>query len=586
MADKTIRLGVDGSEAQNFQSQMRQSSEQLARDMIRSARSYSTSSKEVLKDIEEQIRAIEKRNKLDQEFRRTQLESARSSGRISQNQYTESRSQFVRESKEDILQTKLLREIVDAIKHTSKEEIREDRKNVEQTLIRSKGVNKLGVEGDEFEALKRTFQQGILGDVKTEEVRQRSGFNLRGAVGIGSQIAQGDTGGAMMGGGMSLAKGAFSNPYTAVAAVALLAAGGTLLANKAMGENLRGYGLSTQQTLPEMAAFRKSLDGAGFTRYGMTGNELLTSSIGYNRALGGADLSGKQLTGLTAITKSRDVSEDLLGQTLGFSRYSNSGGLTTVIKNLEDSIRKMYGGDDFKRKLVQLPEMMQVYNSLAAQMLSTTGSVNQGALSAFVGGVGGNFGVEGQNLQRYSSGLTKMFGKTNNRLVGSIQADIIRKKFPHLSGGALYQKMLEVQEDPTSNQWFMEEMWGRMQQFGGSGGSTPSPEFRSWAQQSGFGAKEIREKMWGKNIGFSGYNSNAKTDDAKNFESFIKDASQFYSAAEELDAKKKDLLEDIKLFFGKILEGDSVKVTVTGNTANNVARLGQTPNQLLPSPKF
>jgi len=61
--DKKINVSVDDSGV----SKLRQSANELARDMIRSSRAYSTSSKEVLKDLEDQIKAIEKRNKLEDE---------------------------------------------------------------------------------------------------------------------------------------------------------------------------------------------------------------------------------------------------------------------------------------------------------------------------------------------------------------------------------------------------------------------------------------------------------------------------------------------------------------------------------------
>lgn len=577
MADKTVRIGVDAQEAQGFQSKMRQSAESLARDMIRSARSYSTSSKEVLKDIDAQIQAIEKRNRLDAEFRKARLESARD--KMSPDKYSSARSQISQESREDQLQTKLLRELIDTIKHTSKEEIREDRKGTFQKVSRG-GAAKLGVSGDELGSLKETIQYDELGRLNTTEAKQKRGFNLAGAVQTGRQVAGGDVGGASVGAGMGMARTAFSNPYTAIGAVALLAAGGTMLANKALGENLRGYGVSSQMSISEMADFRKSIKGSGYTGFAMTGNELLGTSVGYNKALGGRDFTGEELTGLTAVTKARDVNAEMFSQTLGFSRYSNSGGLTTVIQNLEDSIRKMYGGDDFKRKLVQLPEMMQVYNSLASQMISTVGEVNQQKLSSFVGGVGSTFGVEGQNLQRYSSGLKNMFGGGGNKFIGSIQSEIIRRKFPQLGGSDLYQKMLEVQQDPTSHPWFMEEMWNVMQSWGG--GEKMSPEFRTWAKSGGFGAKEAK-KMWGTEFESTKFNSQEGSSDKETFKKFVNDAEKYYAETEKSFKKIEDKTEDLTRFFGKLLENDTVKVTVV---EDKVSKMGQTPNALYPQPKL
>ncbi|MCK9543793.1 MAG: hypothetical protein M0R03_17375 [Novosphingobium sp.] len=575
MADKTVRIGVDAQEAQGFQSRMRQSAEALARDMIRSARQYSTSSKEVLRDIEEQIKAIEKRNRLDAELGKTRLENLRSSGHITDKKYSSEVGRMSQESREDALQIKLLRELIETVKHTSKEEIREDRKNVQQRISQSKSVGRLGASGDEFDILRETVQQDMLSETGLNEARQRRGFNVAGAISTGKQVSEGNIGGAAVAGGARLAQTAFSNPYTAIGAIALLAAGGTFMANKALGENLRGYGVSSQMSINEVADFRKGFSQSEYTRFGMTGNELLTSSVGYNKALGGRSFSESQLTGLTAITKARDVSPELLSQTLGFSRYSNSGGMTTVIQNLEDAIRKMYGGEDFKRKLIQLPEMMQVYNSLASQLIASVGEVNQGKLSSFVGGVGTTFGVEGQNLQRYSSGLKSMFSGGGNKFINTIQAEIIRRKFPELGGTDLYYKMQEIQEDPTSYSWFMKEMWNVMQDFGG--GQRESPEFMAWAKKvGGFGTKEAR-KLWKTDFDPTKFNSQQGVSDTEQFNKYVDDASEFYTSSEVTTKKLADTTEDIKRFLGMLLEDDgSAKVTIVNN--KSLAKFGETPN--------
>ena len=202
MADKTVKIAVDSSEAGKFQSDFRRDAEQMARDMIRSSRQYSTSSKEVLKDIEDQIRAIEKRNKLDAEFRRIRLESLRERGDVTGTQYTQASRGLVNEYRQDELQTRLLREIIDTIVRTSKEEIREDRSTVEKTVRESKTVGQYGITGDEKQALKETIQRGIIGDQTIVEEIEKRKFNLakyaNTAMSIGGSLAGGDLSGLAM----------------------------------------------------------------------------------------------------------------------------------------------------------------------------------------------------------------------------------------------------------------------------------------------------------------------------------------------------------------------------------------------------
>jgi hypothetical protein len=571
--DKTVRIGVDSSEAKNLQSSLRRDAESLAREMIKSARSYSTSAKEVVKDIEEQIRAIEKRNKLDKEFQSTRLESMRST--ISESQYSTARTRISTEYRQDQLQTKLLREIIDTIKNTSKEEIREDRKSVYERISKSRTVGKLGVSGDEFGTLKETLQQDIISDINQSEQGQKGGFRMANAIGqatqYGGMIAGGNVGGAMVAGGGRMLSSTFSNPYTAIGAIALLAAGGTMLANKDLGEKMRGYGISSQMGLPEMVDFRKSMKGAGYTEYGMTGNELLSQSVIFNRSLGGRNFTGEQLAGLTGITKSRDISSDLLSQTLGFSRYGDQGNLTTVIGNLEETIRKTSNTDeDFKRRLIQLPEMMNVYNSLASQILQTTGSVNQSSLSGFISGVAQSFGVEGVNLQRYSTGLRRAMGNTGNPYISAIQSKVIRQLNPNLSNQDLYQKFLEVQEDPTSDAGYMKSMYSEMQK-------RPFYEFRSWIRSAGLGSAEAKD-MYGKSFDISKFEPK---DEKAILSKYAEDASKFYASTEKLAAETKDLAEDLKRFFGKILVNSDTDSVNLSKIATNTAKIGSTPGSYI-----
>src|SRR6056297_1767197 len=154
--DKKVGIGVDTSQLGDGFSRIKQSAESLSRDIIRSSRAYSTSSKEVTRDIEEQIRSIEKRNKLEAEFRQSKLREQKETGQISQQDFKSQMGAAKVESQQDRLQTQLLREVIDAIKSTSKEEIREDRLGVEKKVEASKTVGRLSPEGDEKKLLKET----------------------------------------------------------------------------------------------------------------------------------------------------------------------------------------------------------------------------------------------------------------------------------------------------------------------------------------------------------------------------------------------------------------------------------------------
>ena len=117
-------------------------------------------------------------------------------------------SGLVNEYRQDELQTRLLREIIDTIVRTSKEEIREDRTNIEKTVRESKTIGQLGVSGDELKALKETVQAGAIGQAQMSEIQQRAGLNMAKyasmAMSAGGALGSGDLGGlAMMGSSLS-----------------------------------------------------------------------------------------------------------------------------------------------------------------------------------------------------------------------------------------------------------------------------------------------------------------------------------------------------------------------------------------------
>jgi hypothetical protein len=127
-----------------------------------------------LKYIEEQISAIERRNRLDAEFGKAKLTRQYETGAITQEQFRERATELRRGTEEDKIQISLLREMIETIKQTAKEEIREDRKGVEEQIKQSKTVDQLSPEGDAEKILKETVQRGLLGDVKEGEFSDKA----------------------------------------------------------------------------------------------------------------------------------------------------------------------------------------------------------------------------------------------------------------------------------------------------------------------------------------------------------------------------------------------------------------------------
>ena len=565
--DKTVKIGVDSSEAGKFQSEFRREAESLARDMIRSSRQYSTSSKEVLKDIEDQIKAIEKRNKLDAEFKRIRLNSLRERGDVTGTQYQQASRGLTNEYRQDELQTRLLREIVETIVRTSKDEIREDRSNVEKTVRESKTIGRLGVVGDEKEALKETVQAGIISGNRISESTQRAGLNMyryaNMLYGAGGALSSGDVGGmAMMGsrglmsgmGGVGLAGGLGLTGGAGILALIAAAFSG----NKRVFQEARDYAITTQTGGEDLFTARNNFGTDNmFQAMGMSTYSGMNAYARYNRALGGRNmkqLSIDEVLGLTGITRSRDISEDLLSQTIGYQRYSNTGNNVSVVSSLERSLERIFGGE-FRNKLVQLPEMMSVYNSLAQQMVQTTGYINSTALTGFVGGIREGFGVEGVNLQRFAGGMLKGFGGSDNNYLRKLQFASLRKA----NGGGLdYQSALETLENPTSDIAYMQNFANIMKRQG-------LTQFRSWFKSMGLGAKEAREAFesndFTKMFEMMGKINQDKTSPQADLNKYFQEAQRYTATAQETQDKLIEFFEKLMSKLGVTLEDDIFKGT-------------------------
>ena len=197
MADTNKRItftGVDDGVDAMMQ-KLRQSAESTTKDLIRQAREYSTSGKQVVQYIEEEIKAIEKRNRLYQQGRTLQMQQNRASelGRAEspeaktaiRQRYAEAGAAQKVEIQQDQMQIDLMRELIDTIRQTAKDEIREDQKGVEKEIESDKRLTQLGIDADEDEAdaLKRTMQREAIGDKSVDEVEEQRRFDGRGALG-------------------------------------------------------------------------------------------------------------------------------------------------------------------------------------------------------------------------------------------------------------------------------------------------------------------------------------------------------------------------------------------------------------------
>ena len=171
--EKKITFSAEDKGVATYMERMKRSAEDLGRMMIRDARAYTTSGNEVIRVLEEQIKAIEKRNRVDSQMRRAELEGRFQAGTIKEGDYRKGITEIRQGTTEDRIQISLLRELIETTKYQGKEELRADRKNVEDQIKSSKTAEQLGPKGDELKILKESIQKSELARVKKDEVEEQ-----------------------------------------------------------------------------------------------------------------------------------------------------------------------------------------------------------------------------------------------------------------------------------------------------------------------------------------------------------------------------------------------------------------------------
>ncbi len=177
MADeKKIKFAGDASDLTSAFQRIKEEAKALNQGLIEDAMKYSDVSKKQIGYIQEQIKAIERRNQISQKETIADMEdtfSAKFKAASTPAKRESVTSQFkaelarvAKEQKQDDLQVKLLKDIVESIKTTAKEEIAADRKNAEDTAFTILN-DKEGKYSDE-EKFKAGVIQDLLGPGKNK----------------------------------------------------------------------------------------------------------------------------------------------------------------------------------------------------------------------------------------------------------------------------------------------------------------------------------------------------------------------------------------------------------------------------------
>lgn len=429
MNETRTKVTVDDSGIDSFFQRVKRDADELGREMIQASRRYSSSSREVLRDIEEQISAIERRNRLDAEFQKSKLTRQYESGAVSPEQFRERATEIRRGTEEDKIQITLLREMIDTIKQTAKEEIREDRKAVEEQIKQSKTVDQIDPEGDAEELLKETVQRGLLGDVGEGEQEDRRKFKdyVTGGAGVANK---------------ALGLGASKNElYAAAAMVAMIpfvGQGLSQIATKLLS-SAEAFEASREKLYGSMG--KRALDTSmygGLTKSGYSAADEMTARAEYSRrnfrqgyeselyAERGLGLGRQELGALATTQRGTN-------QQAGEVTNILAGTLTNLNKN-EEQTRAYLG------------EYLSILVDVNKEQLNTIGSVDSGINTKMIASLT-QLGKEYQNpefLRGVVMSVRQGLTQAQTPQVEALQYAALSRIAP----GASLWEMRKMMEDP------------------------------------------------------------------------------------------------------------------------------------------
>lgn len=459
MAEKRVSFRGEDNGVLSMMEKMKRQSQELMRGMMDESQKFSKSGKEQLGFIEDQIKAIERRNRLDKEGRKLgasrEFQSALSSASTFGDQdkaksvFKSNIQKIETESKQDEIQIQLLKELIETIKLLAKEEIASDRQAVEKQLriLEKEGLENLPSET----GLKRSIQSDILSKGK-----DKGGGSIFKDVLLANLATEGIKSLGKF--GSDVATG-FSGAESAETMIPQMVKGfnpfGIPVGGFFGGLMEREVNEQFKVQVAENKLAGRIGRGSGFSRpdLGFSRSETLPIMRQIAEASGrGGNIEGR--TG-QAISLERAYSLDrgLIMQM--FKDMRIMGDDMTMIQNVGNVIRTI---PELQKDPTKIPEFIQLQSQMLQQQGQVLETVNRGNLQGVIGqfsGIDSKFFSDPQRLggimQSINQSLTSPqsdFGKARNFQVLS----------QILGSGASYQDIITAQSGGIMQEDFLHNM--------------------------------------------------------------------------------------------------------------------------------
>jgi hypothetical protein len=361
--DREIRITASDTGVSDRLSKLKEGALALGRGIAEDAKRQATSSRELIKLMNDEISLIEKKNKLNKESREMAASQKHSSGSLSAKTALKSDlNQISVESKEDKLQTDLLRQILQETIKTSTAEITADRESVKKKISSDKEIDTME---DHEEALKQTFQKQMIKDTAPKE--DGSPSNADKAIStMGGFVKPGDM--------YSMGYGQASNMMHARAAKSEKGIGKTALAAGGLVLGAIGIGISSGSDYIEGEGDLARAMGGSPKGYGDLDKNLdVSTAQAMKRAAGLITTSGGTTTGagelnkLMAVERGFGVNADILAKTGKFGQDASATealGAARIIMTDKDTLQHRS----------RLQELLQLQLEMTEKQFLATGS--------------------------------------------------------------------------------------------------------------------------------------------------------------------------------------------------------------------
>lgn len=455
--DKKLRISADATQVESVFKRIQQTAQESANVLMQEAERRKGSSKEMLKYLEEEIKAMERVNRLYTE-RRT-LETKQQMIQRPGDKGLQGEMQQIRiEDREGRLHTELLRDIVDAIIRTSKEEVEENRKGTADNVSRTPASSR---------DFKTRLQASLLGMENVEDGKKlqdrdvSTGRFASGTRGYGAAVIGANN---PADAGFNIANMAGSQMMMSGLPIAGMIVGLGAMMGKKIFDTYQQYSRAEGQSYAMMG--RNSTDaGTGYSAWGYSGTDFMTAQAAMAR-------TRRSGVGSEAATRNQLMLERGIGLDRGL--YGSAEQLSMVgggsgYSNIQSSIAAMRAAGIVKgNDMSSVSDYLQVMVQVGKEQLTRLGKVDVGINSKMVASLANM----DENLKKSPEALTTMVNAIRGGLSGgsaqaqALQYSVLSKMAP---GSSMFE-LQEMREDPFSqkSQKYLPEFLKQLRNMSGS----------------------------------------------------------------------------------------------------------------------